>query len=87
MYLKLRSPLTLLHEGSVDDPDGALKRGGGRRRRVGSGEGLRADRLDATQQEDHDPDHGDGGGNAGPHRQVEGRQEREDVDVFLRLPH
>lgn len=41
--------------------------------------------LDPRQQEDEYPDHGDGRGNAGPHGQVKGREEREDVDLLLRL--
>lgn len=48
---------------------------------------LAARRLDAPEQEDHDAHHGDGGGDAGPHRQVKRCQQREDVDLIFRLAH
>lgn len=75
-----------MHKCSVNDPDGVVERpvGGLARRRVLIGGG--AQRLQPVEQENEHAHHGDGGGDAGPHGQVEGREEREDVDLLLRLP-
>lgn len=78
---------TLLDESPVDDPDGALQRGGDGGRRMAPGAAVAAHGLDAAQQEDHDAHHGDGSSDARPHGQVKGRQQREDVDLLLRLAH
>lgn len=79
--------LTLLYKGSVDNPDGALEGGGHRGGLVSPWGILGADWLDAPQDEDHDPNHGDGGCDARPNGQIKGCQEREDIDLLLRLPH
>lgn len=74
---------TLLYESTVDDPDGALERSGGGRRGVASGAVVAAHRLDAPEEENHDAHHGDGGGDAGPHRQVKRCQQGENIDLLL----
>ena len=89
---------TLLYERSVDDPDGGVQRPGAHRRLAwwcilgngwggggGGGGGGGAQRLQPVEEENEHPDDGDGGGNAGPHGQVKGRKEREDVDLLLGL--
>lgn len=77
---------TLMYKRSVNDPDGVVERpvGGLTRRRILIGRG--AQRLQPVEQENEHAHHGDGGSDAGPHGQVEGREEREDVDLLLRLP-
>lgn len=82
--------LTLLYERSVHDPDGAVQ--GARAHAVGGlawrcilGRGG-AQRLQPVEQEDEDSHHGDGRGDAGPDGEVEGRKQREDVDLLFRLP-
>lgn len=75
---------TLLYKSAVDDPDGALERSGDRRRGVASGT---AHSLDAPEKENHDANHGDGGGDAGPNRQIKRRQQRENIDLLLCFAH
>lgn len=48
--------------------------------------GGRAKRLQPVEQEDKHSHHGDRCSNAGPHGQVEGCKEGEDVDLLLRFP-
>lgn len=69
--------LTLMNEGAVDDPDGAVQSAAG-----GLGGGG-AQRLQPVEQEDQHAHHGDGRGDARPHGEVEGREQGEDVDLFL----
>lgn len=75
-----------MYKRSVNDPDGVVERsvGGLTRRRILIGGGPQ--RLQPVEQENEHAHHGDGGSDAGPHGQVEGREEREDVDLLLRLP-
>lgn len=75
-----------MYKRSVDDPDGVVECPVGRLPRqcvlIGGG----AQRLQPVEQEDEHAHHGDGGSDAGPHGQVEGCEEREDVDLLFRLP-
>jgi len=74
-------------ERPVDDPHGAVQGarppGGGVARRCVLGG---AQRLQPVEQEDEHAHHGDGGGDAGPDGEVEGREQGEDVDLLLGLP-
>lgn len=78
---------TLLHESTVDDPDGTLKRSGDRRRWMPSCIVLAAHCLDAPEQEDHDAHNRDGCSDARPHCQVKWRQQWENVDLLFGLAH
>lgn len=79
-----------MHERSVNDPDGAVQSS-----RPHATGGLAwwcilgrrgAQRLQPVEQEDEHSHHGDGGGDARPHGEVERSKEREDVDLLLRFP-
>lgn len=78
---------TLLYERPIDHPDGTVQGAGhSGARLVWSWRGvLVPEGLDPGQQKDEHSDHGDGSGNAGPHSQVKGCEEREDVDLLLWL--
>ena len=75
-----------MHESSIHNPDGAVEGAGHSARllwcpwRI-----LGTQRLHPAKQEDEEAHHGDGSGNAGPDSQVKGCEEREDVDLLLRL--
>lgn len=71
-----------MDERSVNDPDGAVQRAVGGlswRQLVRGGPQC----LQPVEQEDEDSHHGDGGSDACPHGEVEGREQREDVDLLL----
>lgn len=78
----------MLHERSVNDPDGAVQ--GARPRSVSrlTGRcilGRGAQRLQSVEEEYEHSHHGDCGGDAGPDGEVEGREQREDVDLLFGL--
>lgn len=79
--------LTLLDKRSVDDPDGAVQSARPHAARWLAGwwvlRGGRAQRLQPVEQEDEHSHHGDRCSDAGPDGEVKGREEGEDVDLFL----
>ena len=68
----------MLYECPVHHPDGAVQGAGDAGGLLvvgGLGRVLIPEGLDSGQQEDEHPHDGDGGRDAGPHRQVKGREE------------
>lgn len=79
--------LTLLNKCSVNNPDCAVQRPRpytiGRLTRCSVLVGRRAQSLQSVKKKDQHCHHQDGGSDAGPHSQVKGSEEREDVDLLL----
>ena len=74
---------TLLYEGSVDNPDGAVQGGGSRG--PGLGCALSPHGLNPVQHEYQHTNHGDGCRNASPHGKIKWSEEGEDADFLLGL--
>lgn len=74
---------TLLYEGSVDNPDGAVQGGGSRG--PGLGCTLSPHGLNPVQHEYQHTNHGDGCRNASPHGKIKWSEEGEDADFLLGL--